>query len=101
MSIRINDLTVRFKNGVVAVNKASLEIPKGIYGLLGENGAGKTTLMRVLTTVLKTNGRNGYDLEQRITYYLEKTSLTEHQNKKNAAIIWWYEETCRTHTGTS
>ena len=39
MSIRINDLTVRFKNGVVAVNKASLEIPKGIYGLLGENGA--------------------------------------------------------------
>lgn len=30
MSIRINDLTVRFKNGVVAVNKASLEIPKGI-----------------------------------------------------------------------
>ena len=26
MSIRINDLTVRFKNGVVAVNKASLEI---------------------------------------------------------------------------
>ena len=37
MSIRINDLTVRFKNGVVAVNKASLEIPKGIYGLLGEN----------------------------------------------------------------
>ena len=41
MSIRINDLTVRFKNGVVAVNKASLEIPNGIYGLLGENGAGK------------------------------------------------------------
>ena len=131
MSIRINDLTVRFKNGVVAVNKASLEIPKGIYGLLGENGAGKTTLMRVLTTVLKqTEGmvsldgilynegnyekiqkKIGYlpqeidlypnltvkeclvymgglsgvarnDLEQRITYYLEKTSLTEHQNKK-------------------
>ena len=131
MSIRINDLTVRFKNGVVAVNKASLEIPKGIYGLLGENGAGKTTLMRVLTTVLKqTEGmvsldgilynegnyekiqkKIGYlpqeidlypnltvkeclvykgglsgvstnDLKQRITSYLEKTSLTEHQNKK-------------------
>ena len=44
MSIRINDLTVRFKNGVVAVNKASLEIPKGIYGLLGENGAGVGTI---------------------------------------------------------
>ncbi len=60
MSIRINDLTVRFKNGVVAVNKASLEIPKGIYGLLGENGAGKTTLMRVLYNRFKTNGRNGF-----------------------------------------
>lgn len=47
------------------------------------------------------SGVSRNDLEQRITYYLEKTSLTEHQNKKNAAIIWWYEETCRTHTGTS
>ena len=107
-----------------------MEIPKEIYGLLGENGAGKTTLMRVLTTVLKqtlegmvsldgicitrnyekntkkdwlssTGNRlisESYgermciymrtvrsirnDLEQKITYYLEKTSLTEHQNKK-------------------
>ncbi len=52
MSIKINDLTVTFKNGVTAINHADLEIPKGIFGLLGENGAGKTTLMRVLTTVL-------------------------------------------------
>ncbi len=52
MGIRIEDLTVTFKNNVMAVNHANLEIPKGIFGLLGENGAGKTTLMRVLTTVL-------------------------------------------------
>ena len=51
-------------HGVVAVNKASLEIPKGIYGLLGENGAGKTTLMRVLTTVLKQT--EGMVSEERI-----------------------------------
>ncbi|MDO4169940.1 MAG: ABC transporter ATP-binding protein [Lachnospiraceae bacterium] len=57
MSIKINDLTVTFKNGVTAINHADLEIPKGIFGLLGENGAGKTTLMRVLTTVLSpSNG---------------------------------------------
>ena len=57
MSIHIEDLTVRFKNGVTAINHANLNIPNGIFGLLGENGAGKTTLMRVLTTVLKpTNG---------------------------------------------
>ncbi len=52
MGIKIEDLTVTFKNKVTAVNHADLEIPKGIFGLLGENGAGKTTLMRVLTTVL-------------------------------------------------
>ena len=53
MSIHIEDLTVRFKNGVTAIDHADLDIPNGIFGLLGENGAGKTTLMRILTTVLK------------------------------------------------
>lgn len=53
MSIHIEDLTVRFKNGVTAIDHADLDISNGIFGLLGENGAGKTTLMRVLTTVLK------------------------------------------------
>lgn len=52
MGIKIEDLTVTFKNQVTAINHVNLEIPKGIFGLLGENGAGKTTLMRVLTTVL-------------------------------------------------
>ena len=54
MSIHIEDLTVRFKNSVTAIDHADLDIPNGIFGLLGENGAGKTTLMRVLTTVLKS-----------------------------------------------
>ena len=53
MSIHIEDLKVRFKNGVTAIDHADLDIPNGIFGLLGENGAGKTTLMKVLTTVLK------------------------------------------------
>ncbi|MBU9735380.1 ATP-binding cassette domain-containing protein [Diplocloster agilis] len=53
MSVKIEDLTVTFRNGVTAVNHVNLNITNGIYGLLGENGAGKTTLMRVLTTVLK------------------------------------------------
>lgn len=56
MNIKIKDLTVTFKNGVTAVNHVDLEIPHGIYGLLGENGAGKTTLMRVLTTTQKPTG---------------------------------------------
>ncbi len=59
MSIDLKDVSVKFKNGTMAIDHVDLEIPKGIYGLLGENGAGKTTLMRVLTTILKpTTGRN-------------------------------------------
>ncbi|MDE6747895.1 MAG: ATP-binding cassette domain-containing protein, partial [Lachnospiraceae bacterium] len=131
MGITIEDLTVTFKNKVTAIDHANLEIPKGIFGLLGENGAGKTTLMRVLTTVLsptsgtvtldgilysegnyeKIQRKIGYlpqeidlypgltvqecleymgDLsgiprkicKERIGYYLEKTSLSEHRKKK-------------------
>ena len=58
MSIEIKDLSVRFRNGTIAINHINMNINKGIYGLLGENGAGKTTLMRVLTTILKvTDGQ--------------------------------------------
>lgn len=69
MSIQIKNLTVTFRNGVTAVKHVDLEIPYGVYGLLGENGAGKTTLMRVLTTVLKpTEGSvsmDGIDYEEK------------------------------------
>ncbi len=51
--INIDQVTVTFKNNVTALNHASLDIPQGVFGLLGENGAGKTTLMRVLTTILQ------------------------------------------------
>lgn len=62
MSIDLKDVSVKFRNGNMAINHVNLEIPKGIYGLLGENGAGKTTLMRVLTTILKpTTGRIAID----------------------------------------
>ena len=131
MGIKIEDLTVTFRNKVTAVSHADLEIPKGIFGLLGENGAGKTTLMRVLTTVLSPDGgtvtldgipyhRKNYEkiqrkigylpqetdlypgltvqecleymgdlsgipgqiCKERISYYLEKTGLSQHRRKK-------------------
>ena len=131
MSIQIKDLSVVFRKQNTAINHVNLEIPEGIFGLLGENGAGKTTLMRVLTTVLQPSGGSvsldgilyeesnytkiqkkiGYlpqeidlypnltvweclaymgelsgipkgECRKRISYYLERTSLTEHQKKK-------------------
>lgn len=81
MSIQINNLTVTFQNKVTAIDHADLEIPTGIFGLLGENGAGKTTLMRVLTTTLApTEGtvtldgiqyhENNYEMIQKQIGYL-------------------------------
>lgn len=37
----------------IAVDRISLKLHKGVYGLLGANGAGKTTLMRLLCGILK------------------------------------------------
>ena len=37
----------------IAVDRISLRLHTGVYGLLGANGAGKTTLMRLLCGILK------------------------------------------------
>ena len=87
MSILINNLTVTFKNDVTAIHHGNLEIPNGIFGLLGENGAGKTTLMRVLATVLAPNSgtvsmddilfeeKNYGEIQKRIGYLPQEIDL--------------------------
>jgi ABC-type multidrug transport system ATPase subunit len=53
-AIEIRGLTKRFKNGVLANDYISLEVPAGtVFGLLGPNGAGKTTLIRQLAGELQ------------------------------------------------
>ncbi len=49
--INIQNLTKSF-GPTKALNGVSLQLEKGMFGLLGRNGAGKTTLMRILTTLL-------------------------------------------------
>ena len=52
MSIKIVNVTKKYKNQI-AVNKLNFEIKKGeIVGFLGPNGAGKSTLMKMLTGYL-------------------------------------------------
>lgn len=64
--LRINELTKTYPNGVQALKNVSLEIPAGMFGLLGANGAGKTTLMKIAATLLEPDsGRaelDGIDL---------------------------------------
>lgn len=40
----------------IAVDRITLRLHEGVYGLLGANGAGKTTLMRLLCGILKPTG---------------------------------------------
>lgn len=61
MELIIDRLTKQYKNKI-AVDRISLKLQKGVYGLLGANGAGKTTLMRMICGVLKpTSGTITFD----------------------------------------
>ncbi|MEG2192525.1 MAG: ABC transporter ATP-binding protein [Oscillospiraceae bacterium] len=61
MELNINKLTKQYENKI-AVDRFSLKLSQGVYGLLGSNGAGKTTLMRMLCGVLKpTSGEVDFD----------------------------------------
>lgn len=90
MELIVDRLTKHYKNKI-AVDRISLKLNHGVYGLLGENGAGKTTLMRMLSGVLKpTSGEisfNGIDvshedyrevlgyLPQKFGYYPEFSAM--------------------------
>ena len=51
MHLTIRELSKTYPNGTRALKDVSLDIPQGMYGLLGRNGAGKSTLMRILATL--------------------------------------------------
>lgn len=50
MELTIDKISKEFKDKM-AVDKFSVTLSSGIYGLLGPNGSGKTTLMRILADV--------------------------------------------------
>ncbi|CRZ34028.1 ABC-2 type transport system ATP-binding protein [Herbinix hemicellulosilytica] len=67
MELVIDRLSKHYKNKM-AVDRVSLTLKEGVYGLLGANGSGKTTLMRMICGVLKpTSGEvkfNGIDVSE-------------------------------------
>lgn len=67
MELAIDRLTKQYKNKI-AVDRFSINLKPGVYGLLGSNGAGKTTLMRMICDIQKpTSGQikyNGKDIKQ-------------------------------------
>lgn len=55
MELVIDRVTKQYQNKI-AVDRVSLKLQKGVYGLLGANGAGKTTLMRMVCGILNPTG---------------------------------------------
>lgn len=51
MTLSIDRLTKQF-GAKIALDRFSLDIKTGVYGLLGANGAGKTTFMRLICGIL-------------------------------------------------
>lgn len=49
--LSIFGLSKTYPNGTRALKGISLDVPPGMFGLLGRNGAGKSTLMRILATL--------------------------------------------------
>jgi ABC-2 type transport system ATP-binding protein len=49
--LSISGLSKTYPNGTRALKRISLDVPPGMFGLLGRNGAGKSTLMRILATL--------------------------------------------------
>lgn len=63
--LEVKNVTKQYGN-YVALNKISLNVPKGsIYGLLGPNGAGKTSLIRIINQItLPDSGEVTFDGEK-------------------------------------
>ncbi|MFL6246908.1 MAG: ABC transporter ATP-binding protein [Thermoanaerobaculia bacterium] len=49
--LSIRGLSKTYPNGTRALKGIDLDLPPGMFGLLGRNGAGKSTLMRILATL--------------------------------------------------
>lgn len=55
MELKLDRVTKQY-GSKIAVDRISLTLRKGVYGLLGANGAGKTTLMRMMCGILRPDG---------------------------------------------
>ena len=66
--LEIRSLPKVYPGQVTALQGVDLEIPEGMFGLVGPNGSGKTTLMRIVAGLLEaTSGEVSLDGEDILT----------------------------------
>ena len=65
--ISVRSLTKRYPGGVTALDGLTVDIDRGIVGLVGSNGAGKSTLLKILLGLIDatTGGATVFDLDVR------------------------------------
>ena len=51
--LNITGLTKTYRGRIQALKGVHLDVPPGMFGLLGPNGSGKTTLMKIVATLLE------------------------------------------------
>ena len=82
-ALEVKNLTKSF-GSLIAVNKASFNVPEGsIFGLIGRNGAGKTTTIRMLMNiytpdegeVILRGATVGQDFKDKVGYLPEERGL--------------------------
>ena len=75
MSLKIENLTKKY-GSLTVLDNVSIEMNKGIYGIIGENGAGKSTLLNLIADNIKrTEGSimyNGREILKMGKKYREK-----------------------------
>lgn len=80
IAISVRDLRKSFKT-LPVLTGVDLQVKSGsIFALLGSNGAGKTTIVKILTTLLKSDGGtgtvNGFDISTKPDQVRQSISLT-------------------------
>ncbi len=59
-TLKINNLSKTYANGVKALDDINIELSNGMFGLLGPNGAGKSSLMRTLATLQEADSGTAF-----------------------------------------
>ena len=72
MELAIDRLTKQYKNKI-AVDRVSIKLKPGVYGLLGANGAGKTTLFKIIGLMDKNYSGD---------YYIDGVNVKDLENKE-------------------